>query len=141
MCLTKFLSSNCNYKFLIRFRLNELQNIKLQCRWFEATLAPPPLLLYTLMQCFPTIFVSWHLWLIIFLLRFRKSMDILLLNNLFTWLIFKNLQNHKCQNWTKSSFIISMKSFLKSVWGNFLWLIIFRLCYQEYKYEKSQFQC
>jgi hypothetical protein len=48
-------------------------------------------------------------------------------------LIFKNLllQNHKCQNWTKSSFIISKRSFLKFVRGNFLWLIFFRLCYRE----------
>jgi hypothetical protein len=58
------------------------------------------------------------------------------------WLIFKNLlQNHKCQNWTKGIFIISMKSFLKFVRGNFLGAIIFWLCNREYKYEKSQFQC
>jgi hypothetical protein len=58
-------------------------------------------------------------------------------------LIFKNLlsQKHKCQNWTKSSFIIPKKSFLKFIQGNFLWPIFFRLCYLECKYEKSQFQC
>ena len=48
-------------------------------------------------------------------------------------LIFKNLllHNHNCQNWTKSSFIISKRSFLKFVRGNFLWPIFFRLCYRE----------
>jgi hypothetical protein len=36
-------------------------------------------------------------------------------------------QNHKCQNWTKSSYIISKKTFLKFVWGNFLWPIFFQI--------------
>jgi hypothetical protein len=55
----------------------------------------------------------------------------------------KNLlpQNHKCQNWTKSSFIISKKFFLKFVRGNFLWPIFFRLCYRQCIYVKSQFEC
>jgi hypothetical protein len=35
------------------------------------------------------------------------------------------LQNRKCQRWTKSSFIISKKSFLKLVRGNFLWPIFY----------------
>jgi hypothetical protein len=38
----------------------------------------------------------------------------------------KNLhQHHKCQRWSKSCFIISKRSFLKFVWGNYLLPIFF----------------
>jgi hypothetical protein len=61
-----------------------------------------------------------------------------------TSLLLKNvllLQNHKCQKLTKSSFLISKRSFLKFVQGNFLWRIFLIMLPRVQRYEKSQFQC